>query len=81
MPTVAHLVVLTPVIADSPSGCSVADWKCVRATAYIYPSTPITPTQAASYVARGFEVALHVTTDCSDWTPGSLEDLLRESTR
>ena len=59
--------------ADSPSGCSVADWKCVRATSYVYPSTPITPTQAASYVAQGFEVALHVTTDCADWTPASLE--------
>ena len=60
-------------IADSAPGCSVADWQCVRATAYIYPSTPIPPTQAASYVAKGFEVALHATTDCSDWTPASLE--------
>ena len=65
-------------LADSPSGCSVADWKCVRATSYIYPTTPITPTQAASYVAQGFEVALHVTTDCADWTPASLEYVLRE---
>ena len=65
-------------IADSPSGCSVADWKCVRATAYIYPTTPITPTQAASYVAQGFEVALHVTTDCLDWTPAESGILLCE---
>ena len=60
-------------IADSSSGCSVADWQCVRATSYIYATTPITPTQAASYVAQGFEVALHVTTNCSNWTPASLE--------
>ena len=26
--------------ADSPPGCSVADWQCVRGTSYIYPNTP-----------------------------------------
>ena len=26
-------------IADSPPGCVVADWECVRATSYIYPNT------------------------------------------
>ena len=30
-------------IADSPAGCSVANWECVRGTSYIYPNTPITP--------------------------------------
>src|SRR5437660_1720899 len=59
--------------ADSPTRCSVADWKCVRATSYIYTDTPITNAAAASYVSQGFEVALHVTTDCSDWTPSTLE--------
>ncbi len=27
--------------ADSPPGCSVADWQCVRGTSYVYPGTPI----------------------------------------
>src|SRR5262249_46464513 len=61
-------------LADSPSGCSVSCWRCVRSTAYIYPSTPITNAQATSYIAQGFEVALHVTTACADWTPASLEN-------
>ena len=26
--------------ADSPPGCSVADWQCVRSTSYVFPSTP-----------------------------------------
>ena len=26
--------------ADSPPGCSVANWECVRATSYIYPEHP-----------------------------------------
>jgi N,N-dimethylformamidase beta subunit-like, C-terminal/Domain of unknown function (DUF4082)/Bacterial Ig-like domain/Calx-beta domain/Bacterial Ig domain/Purple acid Phosphatase, N-terminal domain len=59
--------------ADSPPGCSVNDWECVRATSYIYPNTPINPSQAAAFVANGFEIAVHVTTLCQDYTPQSLE--------
>ncbi len=58
--------------ANSPVGCSVANWECVRATSYIYPSTPITPSQAAAYVASGFEIGVHVLTGCADYTPQSL---------
>ena len=43
----------------SPAGCSVAQWECVRATSYIYPSATLTNPQAAGYIADGFEVALH----------------------
>ena len=60
-------------IADSPNGCSVADWECVRSTSYIYTATPLTDAQAASYDAEGFEIGLHVTTNCTDFTPTSLE--------
>ena len=28
--------------AAARPGCSVADWECIRATSYVYPSTPIT---------------------------------------
>ena len=62
-------------IADSPAGCSVADWGCIRSTAYVYPGTPITATDAAAYTSQGFEIALHVTTDCVDWTPAALESM------
>ena len=51
----------------SPPGCVVAEWKCVRATSYIYPSTPITDAQAAGFVSKGFEIGAHVTTGCRDW--------------
>jgi hypothetical protein len=60
-------------IAVSPSGCSVQDWECIRATAYIFNDGGLTSTQAAAYNAMGFEIALHVTTDCLDFTPSSLE--------
>ncbi len=59
-------------LADSPAGCNVANWQCIRSTTYMYPNTPLTDAQAATYAAEGFELGLHVTTDCADWTPASL---------
>jgi hypothetical protein len=59
--------------AASPAGCSVADWKCVRATSYLYPYSPLTNAQALAYQAEGFEIALHLSTGCQDFTPASLE--------
>jgi hypothetical protein len=43
----------------SPAGCNVANWECVRSTSYVYPGATLTNSQAAGYVAAGFEVALH----------------------
>ncbi len=66
-------------LADSPSGCSVANWECVRGTAYLFPniiaSNPLTTSQVASYLAQGFEIGVHVdsATDCSDWTTSALD--------
>jgi hypothetical protein len=58
--------------ALGPANCSVDDWTCVRSTSYIYPQSPLTAAQAAAYTADGFEVALHVTTDCRNYTPASV---------
>src|SRR5204862_223384 len=44
-------------LADSPAGCSVADWTCVRSTSYVWPRTPISNYQ--TYVSQGFEIANH----------------------
>ena len=66
-------------IAASPVGCSVADWQCVRATAYLFPASittnPLTDSQAAAYAAQGFEIAAHVDSSptCSDWTFATLD--------
>jgi Domain of unknown function (DUF4082)/Bacterial Ig-like domain len=57
----------------SPAGCSVAQWECVRGTSYIYPNTPLSDSAAAAYVADGFEIGLHVNTNCANWTPASLQ--------
>jgi large repetitive protein len=59
---------------QSPVNCSVDDWECVRATGYEYVGTTFTNSQAQFYNNLGFEVALHVNTNCSDWTPSSLDN-------
>lgn len=65
--------------AASPTGCSVPDWQCVRATSYVFPqalaTNPLTDSQVAAYTAQGFEVSVHVDSnpDCSNWTPSQLD--------
>src|SRR4051812_48532625 len=72
-------------LAQSPAGCSVADWQCVRSTSYVYSDVdvaarPPLPAKLSSYLAQGFEVALHLkvgqpgsSADCNAFT--SLADL------
>jgi uncharacterized protein DUF4082/concanavalin A-like lectin/glucanase superfamily protein/galactose oxidase-like protein/Big-like domain-containing protein/purple acid phosphatase-like protein/Kelch motif protein len=57
-----------------PPGCSVADWECPRATSYMFLATPLTDLQALGYERDGFELALHQSTGCADFTPQSLEN-------
>jgi len=49
--------------AQSPIGCSVADWECVRSSSYLSPedvnSFTLTDAEVASYTDQGFEVGLH----------------------
>ncbi len=52
----------------------IADWKAVRSTSYVYPNTPITNAEAVSLEAQGFELALHPTTNCVDYTLASLQN-------
>ena len=60
-------------LAQSPTGCAVATWECVRSTSYLDVNTPLADAQAAAYTAQGFEVGLHLNTGCDNWTPDSLD--------
>ena len=64
-------------IAASTPNCSVADWKCIRATSYMWSGTPITEAQATSFVSQGFELSFHPDSSptCSNWTPSELADM------
>ena len=60
--------------ADSPAGCSVVEWQCVRGTSYIYAGTPISDAQAAAFQSKGFEIGAHLSTNCENFTsPAQLE--------
>jgi hypothetical protein len=62
------------IFADqSAPGCSVADWQCIRSTSYLYPGTPMSDADARRFQAAGFEVALHLSTNCHDFTDATLE--------
>jgi WD40 repeat protein len=58
---------------QSPPGCSVNNWECIRGTSYVFLNTSLTDMQAAGYNTEGFEVALHVDTGCANFTPTSLD--------
>ncbi|MEO8405165.1 MAG: T9SS type A sorting domain-containing protein, partial [Chitinophagaceae bacterium] len=51
----------------------VANWKAIRGTSYIYNGT-LSNQAAAAFDAEGFEVALHVNTNCSDVTAQQFQD-------
>ena len=57
--------------AASPAGCSVADWECIRSTVYLYTGALPDDATAKQWEDAGFEVGLHVNTNCSDWTPAA----------
>ncbi|MFD2077536.1 DUF4082 domain-containing protein [Actinopolymorpha cephalotaxi] len=60
-------------LANSPANCSVADWTCYRYSSYVYPNTPgLTNAAAVSYANQGFDIGVHETTYCGDFTPASL---------
>ncbi|MFC5641244.1 Ig-like domain-containing protein [Kitasatospora cinereorecta] len=62
-------------IAQSPAGCNVANWECIRGSSYIYTDDPMTDAQAKAYTDQGFEVGVHVTTGCKPWgTPADLQN-------
>ncbi len=67
--TVDHFNAFT---TASPANCSLADWECIRGTSYIYSGT-LTDAEAAAFTAAGFEVGLHISSNCTEYTPTSLD--------
>jgi hypothetical protein len=60
--------------AASPQGCSVVDWECYRMTIYDYSprvsptgNLPLTDAQAKAWEDKGFELAMHLSTNCGDY--------------
>lgn len=47
-------------ISQSPAGCNVAQWECVRSSNYFYLNNPMTLAQAQQYTNQGFELGVHL---------------------
>ncbi len=57
---------------QSPPGCSLDDWECVRASSYIYPGGGMTNAEGLAWHNLGFELGIHCDTGCADWTEPQL---------
>ena len=51
---------------ESQPGCSVEDWECIRGTTNVFVGS-IPAAKASYFASQGFEIALHVFTQCADW--------------
>jgi hypothetical protein len=60
-------------LSPSNSSTAVNDWDAIRGTSYIYTNTPMTNAQVVDFQNKGFEIALHLNTTCSDFTASSLQ--------
>jgi hypothetical protein len=61
-------------LALSPSNTAqaVADWTAIRGTSYIYSNTAISDAQALAFENQGFEISIHLNTNCASFTETSL---------
>jgi hypothetical protein len=64
----------------SPSGCSVVQWTCLRSTSYMYASTPMSSSTAEAYRQQGFDMGVHVNTNCQNYTPATLAGIFAGQT-
>ncbi len=56
------------------TAADVINWTAIRGTSYIYAGTPISDSQVVSFQNKGFEIALHPSTECGDFTATTLEN-------
>jgi hypothetical protein len=60
-------------LEQSPSECSIPDWECVRASAYVYLRDDLEEVDVEYWHEQGFELGVHVDTNCEDWDPDELD--------
>ena len=58
--------------ANSPAGCSVSDWTCLRSSSYIYPGTPLSDSAAVAYTNRASRSVSTRRPTATNYTPSSL---------
>jgi hypothetical protein len=60
-------------IAYSPANAVVTNWQALRSSSYIYPNTALSSAAAFSYHTNGFEIGLHVSSFCDNYTREQME--------
>ncbi len=60
-------------VNQSPAGCSLDNWECVRASSYIYPGGGMTDAEGLAWHNQGFELGIHTNTGCADWNEAQLD--------
>lgn len=61
----------------SPAGCDVDKWECARATSWLYPWSGLSDEDAEKYADLGFDLGVHATTHCNNWTTSTLQTAFR----
>ncbi len=61
--------------AKSPADCLVDQWQCIRSTSYVFTELPLSDVSAAAYNAQGFEISLHLNSNCADVDRNGLSSL------
>ncbi|MCW5554740.1 MAG: DUF4082 domain-containing protein [Verrucomicrobiae bacterium] len=57
----------------SGTNTSVADWRTVRSSSYLFPNTPLSDAAASAYHAAGFEIGLHCNSGCGNYTTEDID--------
>ncbi len=57
---------------------AVDNWTAIRSTSYIFPGTPISVAQVTDYQDKGFEIALHLNTNCAGYDAASLQQFFTD---
>jgi hypothetical protein len=62
-------------VDQSPPGCSLDDWECVRASSFVYQNSSLTDAEALAWTNLGFELGIHLPHPCdSNWTAQQMID-------
>ena len=61
---------------ESPAGCRLGDWTCLRATSYMTPPTKMASSLARRYAEMGFELGVHVDSGCRNQPTPTLAEIV-----
>ncbi|WP_018612191.1 DUF4082 domain-containing protein [Segetibacter koreensis] len=65
-------------LSSSNTADAVKNWTAIRSSSYLYNNSPLTNAQAQAYQADGFDISLHLYTNCADWNTTSLTNFFTD---